>query len=44
MVELAYRETGVEVMHATFQELNFESLFDGVWAQASLLHIPYEIT
>jgi hypothetical protein len=31
-------------MYATFQELNFEGIFDGVWAQASLLHIPYEIT
>ena len=44
MVELACRETGVDVMHATFQELNFEGIFDGVWAQASLLHIPYERT
>lgn len=44
MVELSRKETGVQVMHSTFQELNFENMFDGVWAQASLLHIPYDIT
>ena len=44
MVELACRETGVRVMHSTFQELNFENMFDGVWAQLSLLHIPYDMT
>ena len=44
MVDLAYKETGMEIMHSTFQQLNFESMFDGVWAQASLLHIPYDTT
>jgi len=44
MVKLACRETGVGVIHSTFQELNFENMFDGVWAQASLLHIPYDMT
>lgn len=44
MIELACKETGVKVMHSTFQELNFENMFDGVWAQASLLHIPYDMT
>lgn len=44
MVELASQETGVRVMHSTFQELNFENMFNGVWAQASLLHIPYDMT
>ena len=44
MVELACKETGVQVLHSTFQELNFEKMYDGVWAQASLLHIPYDTT
>ena len=44
MVELAIKETGMQVMHSTFQELNFSNMFDGVWAQASLLHIPYDAT
>lgn len=44
MVKFSSKETGVKVMHSTFQELNFENLFDGVWAQASLLHIPYNMT
>lgn len=43
MVELAVKETGVKVMHSTFQELNFENMFDGVWAQASLLHVSYDM-
>ena len=44
MVQLACRETGANVTHLTFQELNFETIFDGIWAQASLLHIPYDMT
>jgi hypothetical protein len=28
------------VLHLSFQELAFENEFDGVWACASLLHIP----
>jgi SAM-dependent methyltransferase len=44
MVELAFKETGVRIMHSTFLALNFENMFDGVWAQASLLHIPYDMT
>lgn len=44
MVEIAFKETGVRVTYSTFQGLNFENMFDGVWAQASLLHIPYDMT
>ena len=44
MAELARRETGVNVTHSTFQELNFENKFVCVWANASLLHIPYDMT
>lgn len=44
MVEIASKETGMEIMNLTFQELNFKNMFDAVWAQASLLHIPYHMT
>jgi len=44
MVKLASKETGLNVLHASFQDIDFEGLFDGVWAQASLLHIPYHET
>ncbi|MCE2717042.1 MAG: class I SAM-dependent methyltransferase [Pseudomonadota bacterium] len=44
MVLLAEKELGKSVLHMLFQDLNFEEKFDGVWACASLLHIPYEET
>lgn len=44
MMELSVKKTSVKVMHATLQELEFEEMFDGVWGQDSLLHIPYEMT
>jgi ubiquinone/menaquinone biosynthesis C-methylase UbiE len=41
MVELATKQTGQPVLHATFQQIEFEKdTFDGVWACASLLHVP----
>lgn len=44
MVMLAEKELHIPVSHMLFQDLNFEEKFDGVWACASLLHIPYEET
>lgn len=44
MAEIASKETGLEIMNLTFQELNFKNTFDAVWAQASLLHISYHMT
>lgn len=44
MVELASKETGIKVIHSTFQDMDFDQVFDGVWAQASLLHVPYDET
>ena len=29
-----------KVMHMQFQEIEFENVFDGIWALASLLHVP----
>jgi len=44
MVELDSRETNLEVLQLNFQALEFDQQFEGVWAQASLLHVPYHET
>ena len=35
-----FQRTGISVRVLTFQELDYESAFDGIWASASLLHVP----
>ena len=40
MVGLARAHTGLDVMHLTFAEMAWDRAFDGVWACASLLHVP----
>ena len=40
MVELASAYIGQPVLHLFFQDVNFKETFDGVWASASLLHVP----
>ena len=40
MAGLASRFTGLPVRHLTFQDLDDVRLYDGVWACASLLHVP----
>ena len=40
LVALSTRLTGLPVLHLKFQELNFVKVFDGIWACASLLHVP----
>jgi SAM-dependent methyltransferase len=42
MCALAEIHTDLEVLHMTFDELDFDEVFDGVWACASLLHVPEE--
>lgn len=37
---LSYSLTGVETRHLRFQDLHDQEAFDGVWACASLLHVP----
>lgn len=32
--------TGQEVRKLTFQEMDYQDCFDGIWACASLLHVP----
>lgn len=42
MCELASEHSGVDVKHMQFQEIMFNNEFDGIWASASLLHVPSE--
>lgn len=42
LVVLASRLIGQEVLHMSFIDLNFENEFHGIWASASLLHVPQE--
>lgn len=44
MCQLAGEYLGEEVDHIQFQEVDFAPIFDGIWAAASLVHVPsYEI-
>ena len=40
MAKLATEYCGQEVCQMTFQEMDYENRFDGIWANASLLHVP----
>ena len=40
MVETTTRLTGQSAQQLQFQELDFTDTFDGIWACASLLHVP----
>ncbi|WP_345907021.1 class I SAM-dependent methyltransferase [Sphaerochaeta sp. UBA5849] len=40
MVEHARALTGLAVRKLSFAELDYDSTFDGIWACASLLHVP----
>lgn len=40
LVNLASKLIGEPVLHLSFDEIKFENEFDGVWACASLLHVP----
>jgi len=42
MCRLASEHIGKEVRHMLFQEVSFKEEFDGIWASASLLHVPSE--
>ena len=42
LVDLASRLIGQKVLHMSFGDLDFENEFHGIWASASLLHIPQE--
>ena len=40
LVKLASDYTGLKVRHLSFDKMDYQSEFDVVWANASLLHIP----
>lgn len=41
LVELAKKHTGLEILVSTFSEFSTTKPVDGIWACASLLHVPY---
>lgn len=40
MCKLAEIHTGLDVLQMTYEDMEFEDVFDGIWACGSLLHIP----
>lgn len=40
MCELASIHIGQDVLQLSFDEIDFKEVFDGIWACASLLHVP----
>ena len=40
MCRLASEFSGIDINHMQFQENDFDKEFDGIWASASLLHMP----
>ena len=42
MVNMASGFLGKTALHLLFQDIDFSNEFDAIWANASLLHIPYE--
>lgn len=40
MGKLAEIHTGLKVLQMTFEQMDFNKVFDGIWACASLLHTP----
>jgi len=40
MCELASIHTGLDVLNMSYEDMDFEDVFDGIWACASLVHIP----
>lgn len=42
LCKIASEFTGQEVKQMLFQELSYANTYDGIWACASILHLPYE--
>lgn len=42
MCELASIHIGQDVLNLSFAEMDFNEVFDGIWACASLVHVPSE--
>lgn len=41
MCKLAEIHTNMEVLHLSYDEMDFDEVFQGIWACASLVHISY---
>ena len=41
LCKLASEYTGIQIRHMFFQELSEISEYDGIWACASILHLPW---
>lgn len=44
MVKYSTKELGKQTLLLKFQDLNSKQEFDGVWANASLIHVPHQET
>lgn len=42
LCEIASKNTGIAVKHMLFSELDEDAKYDGIWACASILHVPRE--
>ena len=42
LCEIASKNTGIAVEHMLFSELDEDAKYDGIWACASILHVPGE--
>lgn len=42
MVKVSSSVAGQKTLQMKFQDLDFEKEFEGIWANASLLHVPYD--
>lgn len=40
MCKLAEIHTGLEVLQMTYEEMEFEDVFDGIWGCGALVHVP----
>lgn len=40
MVRMSSEHTGLPVQQMTFEQVHWDKHFDGIWASASLLHVP----
>lgn len=40
MAEIARDRTGLDVQVVEFSDIDWDQMFDGIWASASLLHVP----
>ncbi len=42
MVKISSQKLGRPTLQMSLQDITFENQFDGVWASASLLHVPFD--